>query len=52
MFAVLSGPEKKQLLEIMFSRQVAIQYMLCMFLMIEILTLEGFTSTGEAKDEG
>ena len=55
MFSVLSGPFKKKintLLEMMFSGYVAVQYMFCMFLMIEKMTLEGFTGIGEAKYEG
>ena len=38
--------------EMMFSAHIAIQYMFCMQLMIEKITLEGFTSTGEAKYGG
>ena len=41
-----------KLLEMMFSGHIAIQYMFCMFLMIEKMTLEGFTGLGEAKYEG
>ena len=54
-FSVLSGPfffETNTLLEMMFSGYVAVQYMFCMFLMVEKMTLEGFTSIGEAKYEG
>ena len=40
------------LLEMMFSGHIALQYMFCMFLMIEKMTLEGFTGLGEAKDDG
>ena len=55
MLSVLSGPfsfEKEKLLEMMFSGHIAIQYMFCMCLMIEKMTLEGFTGLGEAKYEG
>ena len=41
-----------KLLEMMFSGHNTIQYMFCMFVMIKQMSLEGFTSTGEAKDEG
>ena len=54
-FPSFSGPcsfLKNTLLEIMLSGHIAIQYMFCMFLMIEKMTLEGFTGLGEAKYEG
>ena len=54
-FSVLSGSEKfrkNKLLEMMFSGHITIQYMFCMSVMIKQMSLEGFTSIGEAKYEG
>ena len=44
--------KKNKLLEMMFSGHITIQYMFCMLVMIKKMSLEGFTSTGEAKYEG
>ncbi len=54
MVTVLSDPEivRKTVAGDYVFWNIAIQYMFCVFLMIKKMSLEGFTSTGEAKYEG